>query len=590
MKLPQDSTIKSFITMVFTNYPYRSFFVTITLVIAAILEILSLATLLPAILNFANSEETPANVSGILKHINFINDMSITSALIVVSMFMVVRGLFIFLSHYQIGLMAIELERNIRFTLLKNHLKSNWSYQSSTNIGHFVNVITQQSSLCSLAVFQFGHFFIASITAIILLTTSLFISWIAFCIFAVSCIPYLFISRILNNSTHKASKLYNHTLGECSTDVIESTNLSKFYKASGQEDVAINRFRNKATSLYSAHKRLITNKAFLFAYPEVFGIITLSSLIIIVYYLGAIASEELLFFLLIMYRAYTQITRRQTSKNTLVRQIPSFKKVRDQLEKSSTELENTASKEPLTLTTIPNITLENINFSYKEETQTLKNISLSIEPNQIVAFVGKSGSGKSSLIDCITYINTPSSGRILVNNANVSLYDLLSYRSLFAYVPQDSSLISGTISENILLLADDKSEDNLIKAAKLSGIHDFIQSLERGYDTAVDGTSTTLSGGQRQRLALARAIAQKPKFLILDEATSALDNQTEASIQESLQNIKKEATIIMIAHKISSVKKADNIFVLDDGMIIQSGMFNKLIEQEGLFKELYQLT
>lgn len=589
MKLPKDSTINSFVLMLFQNYPKRSILVTCTLVVAAILEIFSLAAILPAILSFSGNNTQSSFISSLLPNMSLTHQIGLIGTMIIVCVFMTIRGFFIFLSHYQIGLIAIDLEQNLRQRLLQDHLLSSWAYQSKCNIGHFVNVITQQTTLCSMAVFQFGHYFIATVTAAILLLTSFYISWKAFLIFAISCFPYLLISKYLNQSTHKASKLYNHTLGECSTEVIEATNLAKYFKASGQESVAIMRFVEKAKDLHKSHKKLIRNKASLFAYPEVFGIITLTGLIILVYYMGALQADSLLFFLLIMYRAYTQISRRQTSKNTLIRQIPSFKKVREQIEQSADAFEYTHTGHTLTNGEEYTLAVQNLSFNYENKAAILKNININIPKNSFIALVGKSGSGKSSLIDCITYINPPVEGRVLLNGTDVTEYDLHAYRALFAYVPQDNFLFSGTIAENILILAQNQTEENLRRAAELANIADFIQTLEHGYNTKIDGATTPLSGGQKQRIALARAIAQEPRFLILDEATSALDNETDAAIQSSLSRIKETTTVIMIAHKLSSVKNADMIYVLEDGHIIESGKFEPLMEKQGAFTKLYKL-
>jgi ABC-type bacteriocin/lantibiotic exporter with double-glycine peptidase domain len=234
--------------------------------------------------------------------------------------------------------------------------------------------------------------------------------------------------------------------------------------------------------------------------------------------------------------------------------------------------------------------LENVTFRYEsdDERNILQNISLKVKAGQTVAIVGRSGSGKSTLISLIQGMYHPVKGNISIDGHNLKHVSLHSLRSQMGVVPQSCYLFSGTILENITLYRSEFSLDEVIATAKVAEAHAFIQALPLGYNTKVGERGDNLSGGQRQRIAIARAFLGDPPILILDEATSSLDTESERRFQDNLSRLSRNRTTFIIAHRLSTVRNADCIVVLDRGLIVEQGNHEELIAQKGLYYDLAQ--
>lgn len=214
---------------------------------------------------------------------------------------------------------------------------------------------------------------------------------------------------------------------------------------------------------------------------------------------------------------------------------------------------------------------KNVVFGYSHDRTVLSNISFAIRRGETIGIIGPSGAGKTSVADLILRLFTPSSGNIALDGISIEGINLQSWRQHIAYVPQDVFLFNGSIEDNIKFYRDDLSEKEIADAARAANIYDYIASLPEGFTTIVGDRGVMLSGGQRQRVALARALVHLPDILILDEATSALDHESETLIHQSIEALRSKVTVIMIAHRLSTVMSADRIFVLDNGTIAESG-------------------
>ncbi|MEB3883683.1 ABC transporter transmembrane domain-containing protein [Lyngbya sp. CCY1209] len=237
-----------------------------------------------------------------------------------------------------------------------------------------------------------------------------------------------------------------------------------------------------------------------------------------------------------------------------------------------------------------NVRFEDVTFRYSDdaEVNTLQNLSFEVQRGQTVAIVGRSGSGKSTLVKLLQRLYLPSSGRISVDGHDVSHISPQSLRQHMGVVPQECYLFSGTIEENIALYRDEYDLEDVVEAAKLAEAHAFIQSLPLGYNTKVGERGSSLSGGQRQRVAIARALLGKPPILVLDEATSSLDTESEQRFQRNLEQLSRDRTTFIIAHRLSTVRNADLILVLDRGVLVERGNHDELIAIGGLYHHLAQ--
>ena len=238
------------------------------------------------------------------------------------------------------------------------------------------------------------------------------------------------------------------------------------------------------------------------------------------------------------------------------------------------------------------IVFENVNFGYagkgEKGAEVLKNVSFTLKKGQTVALVGSSGGGKTTICSLLPRFYRCVDGKITIGGTDINEVRTEALREKIAVVAQDVFLFSGSVRDNIAYGSPDKTEAEIILAAKRANIHEYVMSLPDGYNTEVGERGIKLSGGQKQRIAIARAFLKNPPILVLDEATSALDNMTEMQVQASLAELAEGRTTLVVAHRLSTVKNADNILVLTDGEIIERGTHQQLVEQGGIYAELYR--
>ena len=235
------------------------------------------------------------------------------------------------------------------------------------------------------------------------------------------------------------------------------------------------------------------------------------------------------------------------------------------------------------------IEFDHVSFGYRKDVPVLKDVSLQVRPGEQVALVGPSGAGKSTVVQLVHRFFDVDAGTIRVDGHDIREIALKTFLNHVALVPQETLLFGGTIRENIMYGKLDATDEELDRAARFANAYDFIENLDKGYDTVVGEKGVKLSGGERQRIAIARALLKDPKILILDEATSSLDNQSEMLIQDALDHLMRGRTTLIIAHRLSTVHNADRIIVLDKGRVVETGNHKELMASEGLYCKLYTL-
>ncbi|HCU7513099.1 TPA: SAV1866 family putative multidrug efflux ABC transporter [Staphylococcus aureus] len=309
------------------------------------------------------------------------------------------------------------------------------------------------------------------------------------------------------------------------------------------------------------------------AYLAISGSITVGTLAAFVGYL------ELLF---------GPLRRLVASFTTLTQSFASMDRV-FQLIDEDYDIKNGVGAQPIEIKQ-GRIDIDHVSFQYNDnEAPILKDINLSIEKGETVAFVGMSGGGKSTLINLIPRFYDVTSGQILIDGHNIKDFLTGSLRNQIGLVQQDNILFSDTVKENILLGRPTATDEEVVEAAKMANAHDFIMNLPQGYDTEVGERGVKLSGGQKQRLSIARIFLNNPPILILDEATSALDLESESIIQEALDVLSKDRTTLIVAHRLSTITHADKIVVIENGHIVETGTHRELIAKQGAYEHLYSI-
>ena len=235
------------------------------------------------------------------------------------------------------------------------------------------------------------------------------------------------------------------------------------------------------------------------------------------------------------------------------------------------------------------VSFDNVSLTYDDTNITaLKNISFEVEEGETIAILGKTGSGKSTIINLVSRLYDTTTGNVLIDGVDVKKHNLFGLRNQIGFVPQDPFLFSDSIANNIKFGKEDATQEEIIEAAKNAVVHNNIIDFKEGYDTVLGERGVTLSGGQKQRTSIARAIIKNPQILIFDDCLSAVDTETEEQILSNLERISADKTTFIISHRVSSAKNADKIIVLDQGRIIQQGVHNQLLKEDGFYKELYE--
>jgi len=369
------------------------------------------------------------------------------------------------------------------------------------------------------------------------------------------------------------------------TETLAGVRVIKAFNAEVQEQLV---FEKGVHKLYENVKKSLTATAFMTsASTFLIGVATTGIMGIGGYYMiqGTMSTGEFLFFTLILGFMIAPIVQMSNIGSQLTEALAGLDRTEELINLSS---EDDDHERTIQLTDLKgDLTFDNVSFSYEAGKEVLHNISFTATAGSVVALVGSSGSGKSTIAGLSATFLSPSSGTVFIDDQDLSKVVLPSYRQYLGVVLQDEFLFEGTIRENILFPKPNASETELQNAVTAAYVNEFTNRFEDGLDTLIGERGVKLSGGQRQRLAIARAILANPKIIILDEATSSLDTESEALIQKSLGELIKNRTTIVIAHRLSTIKKADQILVVEAGNIVERGTHDELIALQGRYYDLY---
>lgn len=352
-----------------------------------------------------------------------------------------------------------------------------------------------------------------------------------------------------------------------------------------------NKFKNILSNIFSLKIKMIQRTSWLS--PMMHVIVSVGIGLAIGYgshliLTGAITSGNFVSFITALIMLYTPIKSLGNNFNAVQMSFLAIERVFDVLETKPTIKNKENAK---TLNTIENsITIDNICFEYIKNKPVLKHVSLDIKKGETVAFVGNSGGGKSTIVSLIPRFYDIQSGSIKIDGTDIRDYSLESLRQNIAVVFQDNFLFSGTIKENILLGRQSATDEEVKKALEMAYLDEFVASLKEGWNTQIGERGMLLSGGQKQRVAIARAFLKDAPIIILDEATSALDNKAEAIVQKAIDNLMKDKTVFVIAHRLSTVQNANKIAVINEGQLVELGNHEDLMQiEKGQYKTLYNM-
>lgn len=398
-----------------------------------------------------------------------------------------------------------------------------------------------------------------------------------------------FIVSRIGKKIRRVSTLVQMKIADITAILQETISGIRVVKAFGREEFEINKFTKQNNESFRATVRGIRLAAMLSPSVEFLGSLGLTA---IVWYggheviNGHLTSGELVAFLIYVTTMSSPLSRMTRLYGTAQQASAGADRIFEVLDSKPQIKESPGARAMEKVE--GRVEFSQVSFAYEEDVLVLENISFQVSPGQVVALVGPSGAGKTTLVDLIPRFYDPCGGRITIDGEDITQFTLASLRQQIGIVPQDTVLFNGTIGENIAYGRLTADQEEIREAAKAANAHQFIIELPEGYATQIGDRGAKLSGGQRQRLAIARAILKNPRILILDEATSALDTQSEILVQEALERLMKKRTTFVIAHRLSTIRNADQILVIEKGQIVQRGNHEELLAKGGLYSQLYE--
>ena len=503
----------------------------------------------------------------------------------------ILRVVFTFLGEYYFAKVAHSIVRDLRNDSFANLQKLGMSYFDKTPVGSVVSRLTNDTqAVADMFGTIFSSFLNTILMFVVTLSAMIALSW-QLTIYMILFIPVMVGSVYLYQKlSSRLVEISRAKISEMNTKLSESIEGMKIIQAFNQEQRLIDEFgevNNEHLRYYT--KSLKVDSLLLRPAMALFKVLAYG---VIVMYFG-LSFERTGFTAGIIY-AFIQYTNQlfnpliELMQNFSILQtsIISAGRVFTLIDNEEYEPEQKDSDHKISR---GDIEFKNVSFSYDGKRDVLKNISFSVKNGESIAFVGATGSGKSSIMNLFLRFYDYDRGEILIDGVNIKDYSSKELRNSVGLVLQDPFLYHGTVESNIKMYNEELTREDVIEAAKFVDAHNFIDKLEDKYDSIVTERGSTFSSGERQLLTFARTIASKPKILILDEATANIDSETEELIQHSLEKMRKGRTTIAIAHRLSTIQDSNCIYVLDKGEIIESGTHDELIALKGNYYKMYQL-
>ena len=503
------------------------------------------------------------------------------------------KGLLHFTKGIYASYLRADLLRELKVRMFQNYTDMEYEYYSSKNTGHFINVINTQIDRFLNSFSHFNAYLSSIITATSYLVIATILSWkFAMAAIAVGAL-ILGLFQYLNLYVRNLSRRQSKEQSQLQKLLVQGLQAFKYIVSTNQTSHLRQKVIDSVERLTGYQFRQKVAASLTSSIREPISVIFL---VIIIGFQALYLNEPLapIFVALILFhRSMQMVIGIQGSWQRVMDVGGSVEMVDDEFQTIAERSEVSGDRAigPLS----DQIQFDGVYFTYDDEQYALADVDLRISANMTVALVGESGAGKSTLIDMLTLLLQPQHGAVYVDGTRHDEIDLASWRSQIGYVSQETVVFDDTIANNISLWRGDVTTDDALRervedAARRAYAHHFIDDLPDGYQTVVGEQGVRLSGGQRQRLFIARELFKRPNLLILDEATSALDTESERYIQESIDALKGEMTVVIIAHRLSTIKNVDQVYVLDDGRVIESGSYDELRNHdESRFRQMVEM-
>lgn len=501
------------------------------------------------------------------------------------------RVLLTFLGQYAFARVAYSIVRDLRQETFANMQQLGMVYFDQTAAGAIVSRLTNDTqSVADMFSSIFSNFLSSMLILVVTIATMLALNW-RLTLLIVLFLPIMLGSIILyQRLSNRLLKQVRARLSDLNVKLSESIEGMRIIQAFGQEKRLLEEFEAiNGKHLDFSNRYLNVNSLFL--RPAMSLLKILAYALILTYFglswqVAGVTAGVMYAFIQYVNQLFNPLIDVMQNYSVLQTSMVAAERVFELMDRRDFEPEQAEEGPEIQA---GNIDFQHVSFSYDGKREILKDISFSVKQGETIAFVGSTGSGKSSIINLFLRFYEFEKGKILIDGRDIRDYSQAELRRNIGLVLQDPFLYHGTIASNIRMYQESLSQAEVEEAARFVDAHDFISQLAQGYDSPVTERGSTFSSGQRQLLAFARTIATKPKILILDEATANIDSETEELIQHSLRKMRQGRTTIAIAHRLSTIQDANCIYVLDKGRIVESGSHEELLAQNGTYKKMYQL-
>jgi len=501
------------------------------------------------------------------------------------------QAVFSFFSLYSMKTLGLKVVRNVRDKLYRNLIHQSIEFLSKSKTGDLVSRVSNDIEKIKLAVAETLSVYIReSLTLIGLLIVIFYQDWematISLVLIPVAAVPLIYFGR----KVKKRGIQSQETIGELANFMSESAMGNKIVKAYNMEEYEISKFRQLNHKHFRINAKIAMAYALAAPVMDIIGGLVAAGLFTIGMHRisrGTLSPGQFTSFLTALFLMYSPIKRLSTAHNDYQQGKAGYERV-----KQIINTENPIQDRPSAIeikSIRGEVEFKNVSFAYQPNVPVLKDISFVAKPNQLVALVGASGSGKTTIMNLLLRFYEPEHGELLIDGKDIRSITLKSLREAMGLVTQDVFLFNDTIQSNIAYGRKKFSQADIREAAAVARAADFIAELPLQYETVVGERGIFLSNGQRQRISIARAVLKKPQILIFDEATSSLDSESEKLIQEAMAEVMKNRTTFVIAHRLSTIIEADRILVIENGEIKESGAHRELLKKRGLYYSLYNL-
>ncbi len=578
-----------FFRFALTRFPVQVIALSVLMLLAGVFEFGALCTLAPVVdlmlhPNQAEASAVSAKIFRILEWAGL--PVTVWVVLLVFFLFNLTKSLLVAASRW----CAIWADTSVFETLAAETydalFTAKWAMFMADRQGRFLNTLTREIFQVGLA-FQFAGILFSDMTLclfciLVALTLSWKVALVGVAAGVVLAIPFFVVSKTVYRLGKKTTASANDLVSMLSDNLSGAKVIMGF----GNQVVSAGYFKRAMAEYSNAY--LKSNLLRLSA-PVLFnpcGIIAVAVSLYATQWFAVPLSETAVV-LYALWKSVPYVTSITGSKNGLANRVPSLEQVLNIIDDTRRHVQKSGTKPFAEFK--DSILLNDVSSSYPERGNVLSNVTVSIPKGCMIGIVGSSGSGKSTLIDVVMGFHESSEGSVTIDGIPLFDYDIVSYRKRIGYVPQDPVLFNGTIRENLIWAKPDATQKEIVEACDLANATEFIEPLLQGYDTAIGDRGVRLSGGQCQRLALARAILRKPELLILDEATSSLDSASEKLIQRAIEQVAGKTTLVVVAHRLSTIAHSDRIYVLDKGRIVEQGTCDELVRNGGRFANMVHL-